>query len=95
MWISKRNYNDLVALKDDFKRVATNAVAQNGRLLDNWQEAIEKMKDIQRLNHILVSHNEELLDRCKELEKNLDFVTRQRDYYYGLLEDTSEVEEKK
>ena len=89
MWISKKKYNELVAQKDDFERIAANAVAQNSRLLDDWQNAIEEMKDIQRLNHALVKRNEELVVSCRELEKDLAFVTRQRDYYYDLLEDTT------
>ena len=150
MWISKKKYNELVAQKDDFERIATNAVAQNGRLLDEWHEAIEEMKDIQRLNHILVNRNDELFARVKELETELqgarqysqqwaddfeeldiaygqleidrdrlreerdhyeercqylegevedkeeleaklNFAIKQRDYYYDLLEDTSDA----
>lgn len=94
MWISKKKYNELIAQKDDFERIASNAVAQNGRLLDEWHESIEKMKDIQKFNYTLVNRNEELVTRCEELEAKLDFVIKQRDYYYDLLESTSEVEEK-
>ena len=153
MWVSKRKYNELVTQKDDFERIAGNAVAQNGRLLDQWHEAIEEMKGIQELNHLLVRRNDELLARVKELEAEkeglelrvdilntdydaldfehvricrqmetlreerdhyeercrylegevedteelkakLDFAIKQRDYYYDLLESTSEVEEK-
>ena len=93
MWISKKKYNELVEQRDGLKEIATNAVAQNERLLEEWRGAIEEMKDIQRLNNTLVKFNEELLARCKELEKNLALVTKQRDYYYDLLEDTSEGEE--
>ena len=92
MWISKKKYNELVEQKDDLERIATNALAQNSRLLDEWRESIEKMKDIQALNHIIVDHNEELTNRCNELEAKLDLAIKQRDYYYDLLEDTSEVE---
>ena len=93
MWISKKKYNELIAQKDDFERIASNAVAQNGRLLDDWDAAIKEMKDIQRFNHILVDRNEELVTQCKELQAKLDFAIKQRDYYYDLLENTSEVEE--
>ena len=88
MWISKKKYNALVAQKDDFERIAMNAVAQNGRLLEEWDTAIKEMKSIQELNHRLVGRNEELFARVKELEAKLDFVIKQRDYYYDLLEDT-------
>lgn len=95
MWfVSKKKYNELLEQKKDFERIATNAVAQNGRLLEEWDAAIKEMKDIQKLNLRLVEHNDELLAHCKELEAKLAFVIKQRDYYYDLLEDTSEVEEK-
>ena len=95
MWfVSKKKYNELLKQKKDFERIAINAVTQNGRLLDDWGAAIEEMKSIQELNHRLVRHNDELLARVKELEAKLDFAIKQRDYYYDLLESTSEVEEK-
>ena len=69
MWIvSKKKYNELLKQKEDFERIATNAVAQNGRLLDEWDAAIKEMKSIQELNRQLVEHNEELLAHIKELE---------------------------
>ena len=89
MWISKKKHNELVAQKDDFEKIARDAVQQNGRLLDEWYEAIEKMKSIQELSHQLLRRNDELLARAKELEVKLDFVAKQRDYYYDLLENTS------
>lgn len=93
MWISKKKYNELVKQRDDLNRIATDAVAQNGRLLNEWHAAIEEIKDIQRLNLRLQEDNEGLLAYCKELEAKLSFAIKQRDYYYDLLEDTSEVEE--
>lgn len=51
------------------------------------------MKEIQELNHRLVEHNDELLAHCQELEAKLDFVIKQRDYYYDLLESTSDAYE--
>lgn len=150
MWISKKKYNELVAQKDDFERIASNAVAQNGRILDAWHETLVEMKDIQELNHCLQERNEELLahierleqeherardmwsrefeeldiaygeleiqkdrlaeerdhyeERCRylegeiedkeELEAKLSLAIKQRDYYYDLLEGTSEVEKR-
>ena len=69
MWISKKKYNELVAQKDDFERIASNAVAQNGRILDAWHETLVEMKDIQRFNHTLVNRNEELLAHIERLEQ--------------------------
>lgn len=96
MWfVSKRKYNALLKQKEDLKRIATNAVTQNGRLLDEWDAAIKDMNSIQELNRQLVKHNDELVARCKELEAKLGFVIKQRDYYYDLLENASEAEEQK
>lgn len=93
MWISKKKYNALLKQKEDFDRIATNAVAQNGRLLDEWGDAIKKMESIQELNHQLVKRNDELTARAKDLEAKLDLVTKQCDYYYSLLENASEAME--
>ena len=95
MFIRRKKYNELVKQRDDFNRIATDAVAQNGRLLDEWHAAIEEMKSIQELNHRLVTLNDELLVSVKDLKTKLAFAIKQRDYYYDLLEDTSEVEEQK
>lgn len=76
MWISKKKYNELVEQRDNFNKIANDAVAQNGRLLDEWHNAIEEMKDIQRLSHSIVRRNDELTARCKELEAKLNSVTR-------------------
>lgn len=94
MWISKKKYNALLEQKKDFERIAANAVTQNGRLLEEWDTAIKEMKSIQELNHKLARHNDELLDSVKDLKAKLDFAIKQRDYYYDLLESTSEVEVK-
>ena len=45
MWfVSKKKYNELLEQKKDFERIATDVVAQNGRLLEDWGAAIEKME---------------------------------------------------
>jgi hypothetical protein len=92
-FVSKKKYNALLEQKKDFERIAMNAVTQNGRLLEEWDAAIKEMKDIQKLNLRLVEHNDELLASVKELRVKLAFAIQQRDYYYDLLEDTSEVKE--
>lgn len=153
MFIRRKIYNALLEQKNDFERIASKAVTQNGRLLDQWKETLAKIKDIQAFNHSLIDRNEELFARVKELETELqgarqtiqqwaddfeeldlaygrletdydrlheerdhyeercrylegevedteelkaklDFAIKQRDYYYDLLESTSEVEEK-
>ena len=95
MWfVSKKKYEAMVADRDKWDSIASDAVAQNGRLLTQIDSAIKEMKSIQELNHQLFERNEELLAYTKELEAKLDFAIKQRDYYYDLLESTSEVEEK-
>lgn len=95
MWfVSRKKYDAMVAERDKWDSVASEAVAQNGRLLEQWDATIEEMKGIQELNHQLAKHNDVLLAYTKELEAKLDLAIKQRDYYYDLLENTSEVEEK-
>lgn len=94
MWfVSKKKYNKLLKQREDFEKIATDAVAQNGRLLEDWGAAIKEMEELQQDNLRLIEINEGLLARCRELETKLDFAIKQRDYYYDLLESTSEVEE--
>ena len=69
MFIRRKTYNALVEQKDDFERIASKAITQNGRLLDQCKEALEEMKDIQSFNRILVDRNEELLARIEQLEE--------------------------
>ena len=95
MWfVSKKKYEAMVAERDKWDGIASDAVAQNGRLLTQIDEALKEMKEIQELNHQLIKHNDVLLAYTKELEAKLDFAIKQRDYYYDLLESTSEVKEK-
>ncbi len=92
-FVSKKKYNELLEQKKDFERIATDAVTQNGRLLEDWDAAIKKMEELQKDNLRLTERNEGLLARCRELEAKLDFVIKQRDYYYDLLESANEMEE--
>ena len=95
MWfVNKKKYDAMVAERDKWDGIASEAVAQNGRLLTQIDETIKEMKEIQELNHQLIKHNDVLLAYTKELEAKLDFAIKQRDYYYDLLESTSEMEEK-
>ena len=92
-FVSKKKYNELLEQKKDFERITKDAVDQNGRLLEDWGAAIEKMEELQKSNLRLTERNEGLLLRCRELEVKLDFVINQRDYYRDLLESTSETED--
>ena len=77
MWfVSKKKYDAMVAERDKWDSIASEAIAQNGRLLEQVDKTIKEMKDIQELNHRLVRLNDELLAHCKELEAKLHSVTR-------------------
>lgn len=153
MWISKKNYNAIIAEIDTWKELAEKMVS----VAENFQRNGSKWQDIaiscQEDNKRFVAHEEEMLakmqeletelqrvrrdnqrwaedfeeldiaygrldtdydklreerdhyeERCRylegemedkeELEAKLAFVIQQRDYYYDLLENTSEVEAK-
>ena len=94
MWISKKKYNELVAQRDDFERIAYDAVQQNGRLLEEMAKMNELQKEMNETDKGLVELNDALLVEIEGLKEKLKLVIAQRDYYYDLLESTSEVEEK-
>ena len=94
MWfVSKKKYDAMVAERDKWDRAA----AVSMRLCRDFQEQAARWEQIARScqedNKRLVAHEEEMLAKMRELEAKLDFVMKQRDYYYDLLESTSEVEE--
>lgn len=92
MWfVSKKKYDALLEQKKDYERLASETIQLNERVISNNEKILQEMKSIQELNHNLTKLNDELLAYCKELEAKLDFVIKQRDYYYDLLEDTSET----
>lgn len=93
MWISKKKYNELVAQKDDFERIAGEAVQQNGRLLEEMARMNELQKQMNETDKGLVELNDALIIELEGLKEKLKLVIAQRDYYYSLLESTSEVEE--
>jgi hypothetical protein len=87
MWfVSKKKYDEMERFCEMWKVSAEGA----DKRADAWQKvAVSCQEDNKRL----VAHEEEMLAKMKELEAKLDFVIRERDYYYDLLEDTSEVKE--
>ena len=93
MFIRRKTYNELIAQKDNYEKIAHNTIQLNGRIIESNERILTEMKDIQELNHNLQRRNEELLARVEELEAKLDFVIKQRDYYYDLLESTSDAYE--
>lgn len=87
MWfVSKKKYDEMERFCKMWKVSAEGA----SKSAEAWEKvAISLQEDNKRL----VAHEEEMLAKMKELEAKLAFVTRQRDYYYDLLESTSEIEE--
>lgn len=76
MWfVSRKKYEELLEQKKDFERIATNAVAQNGRLLEDWGAAIKEMEELQKSNLRLIERNRGLVARCGELETKLSRTT--------------------
>jgi chromosome segregation ATPase len=71
MFVSKKKYNELLEQKKDLEKIATNAVAQNDRLLEEWNAAIQEKRDLRESNLRLVEYNDKLLAHCKELEAKL------------------------
>ena len=93
MWISKKKYNELIAQKDNYERIASETILLNGRVIDSNARILEEMKSIQELNHGLQQRNDELIARVKELEEQRDTwreraieENRQVEIYRGMLE---------
>ena len=87
MWfVSKKKYDEMERFCEMWKVSAEGA----NKRADAWEKvSISCQEDNKRL----VAHEEEMLAKMKELEAKLAFVMKQRDYYYDLLENTSEIEE--
>lgn len=95
MWfVRKKKYTEMEQSRERWKMLADRWMSHAedaNKLAYEWEKvAVSCQEDNKRL----VAHEEEMLAKMRELEAKLDFVMRQRDYYYGLLEDTSEVEDK-
>ena len=93
MFIRRKTYNELIAQRDNYERIAHNTIQLNSRVMESNKRMLEEMKGVQELNHNLQRRNEELLARIEELNARLTFVMGQRDYYYDLLESTSDAYE--
>ena len=93
MFIRRKTYNALVAEIDTWKELAEKMVD----VAESFQRNASKWQDIaiscQEDNKRLVVHEEEMLAKMKELEAKLDLAIKQRDYYYDLLESTSDAYE--
>ena len=84
LFVSKKKYDEMERLYKMWKGSADGA--------DKRAKAWEKVAtSLQEDNKRLVALEEEMLAKMKELEAKLAFVTKQRDYYYDLLESVSEV----
>lgn len=92
MFISKKKYNELIAEKDNFERIASETIQLNGRVIDNNERIIKQMEDVQEFNHCLQQRNEELLAHIEELEQERNMwreraeeENRQAEMYRGML----------
>lgn len=104
MWISKKKYNELVVQKDDFERIAYDAVQQNGRLLDRMKQMNETDAGIIDMCYQLKGENDRLREAYKKLEEEcaglrnrngtltaqLIETEKHRDYYRELLDEIGE-----
>ena len=84
LFVSKKKYDEMERL---YKMWKVSAEGDNKRA-DAWERVA---MSLQEDNKRLVAHEEEMLAKMKELEAKLDLVTKERDYYYDLLESVSEV----
>lgn len=106
MWIRKKKLMELMKMKEDFERIAFDAVQQNGRLLDQMQKINEADAGIIELCHQLQGENDrfraaykKLEGECSELRSKNGALTAQlieaenwRDYYRKLLDEMGEEE---
>lgn len=61
---------------------------------EHVEALLEQIKDLYDKRANMYNYCCELKREKEELEAKLDFAIKQRDYYYDLLESTSEMEEK-
>ena len=85
MWfVSKKKYDEMEQSRD---RWMSHAEEDSNRA-EAWRKvAISCQEDNKRL----VAQEKEMLAKIRELEAKLDLATKERDYYYDLLESVSEV----
>ena len=82
-------------------------IESNERILEEMKGVQELNHNLQRHNEELLAHIEqleeiarravcekdEMIDDCLAMQKQLDTTIKQRDYYYDLLENTSDAYE--
>lgn len=93
MFIRKKKYLEIIEQKDEFERIATDAIKLNSRIIDINEKLADKLGNIQEMNCQLQQSNAELRGRFQALEEKLDCVIKERDYYCDLLENTNEEAE--
>ena len=93
MWfVSKKEYNAMVAERDKWKQIAEKAVDLSEQIDADRNEWMKIAIDVQNDNRILVAHEEEMLAAFKQLEKQRDMwreraeeENRQAETYRGML----------
>ena len=83
--VSNKRYKYALEKWHEWENVATDVAKQNGILL-------KEMKEINDLSIRVNEHNGALIAECRKLRERLAAVTAERDYYFSLLPDVSEVE---
>ena len=69
MWISKKQYNEIIKEKDNIAQICDRAVAQNERLLERWSEQLDFDTELNKEN--------------KQLKQKLDKMSALADEYYN------------
>lgn len=77
-----------------WRKIAAGKTEQVENLLEQIKDLYNKRADMYDYCCELKCDRDELLARVEELKAKLSLAIKQRDYYYDLLENTSEVEEK-
>ena len=83
--VSNKKYKYALEMWNAWEKMATNLALDNGRLLN-------EMKEINDLSLRVNEQNGALLAECRRLREQLAVVTAERDRYFDLLPDVSEVE---
>lgn len=77
-----------------WRKIAADKTERVEELLEQIKDLDNKRADMYNYCCELKRDKDELLAHVEELKAKLSLAIKQRDYYYDLLENTSEVEEK-
>ena len=93
MFISKKKYNEIIAEKEAFGKIAFDVHEQN-------KELLQEMREIQDLNWQINERCKKVYrdycdasEKVRELTELVEALTRQRDSYFKLLEERGAIYE--